>query len=239
MGTNRMGTRRRLVMIATLGAVTACSWFAPASPASARASRRADASTATTTTTTTTGLVPISGNYAFSGSVITGPGLAKPRTLNAYQSAVYVQSWLAGLYSGVPVTRQDPPATLPVYEVDVTGNWGGSIETRETFYASDGAHVWVAFPALQPIAHPPGTRPARIVGWFVALPRVKNAFAGTAKLVPTGGTQSATSTTTAATTTTAPVSQRSGGSDTAIGIVIVLAVVAAAGIALRLVKGRR
>lgn len=174
--------------------------------------------------------VAISGNYAFSGAVITGPGLSKPRTLNAYQSAVYVQSWLGSLYSGVTVVHEDPPAALAVYEVDVTGNWGGSIETRATFYASDGRRVWIAFPALDPITSTPGTRPAVIKGWFVALPRVRQAFAGTAKLVPTAGTQ--TPSTTVAPPTTAPAGSTTSGSKTPAGlwitILLVLAAVAAA-----------
>jgi len=152
---------------------------------------------------TTTTLVTISGDFAFSGAVITGPGMPTPRTLTAYQSAVYMQSWLGALYSGAPITRRNPPPTLPVYEVDVTGNWGGSIETRATFYAADGRRVWIAFPALAPITSTPGTRPAVIRGWFVALPRVRQAFAGTAKLVETGGTQTVPTSSTPATTTPA------------------------------------
>jgi hypothetical protein len=188
------------------------------------------ASAAPPTSSTTPPSVAISGNYAFSGAVITGPGLAKPRTLNAYQSAVYVQSWLGGLYSGAPVVHHNPPAGLGVFEVDVTGNWGGSIETRETFYASDGHRVWVAFPALDPISSTPGTRPAVITGWFVALPRVRQAFAGTAKLVPTGGTQQAS--TTVPRTTTVPAGSTTTGSAPSTGlwiaILLALAVLVAA-----------
>jgi len=179
--------------------------------------------------TTTTTLVSISGDFAFSGAVITGPGLSRPRTLNAYQSAVYMQSWLGSLYSGVRVIHQKPPDALPVYEVDVTGNWGGSIETRSSFYASKGRRVWIAFPALAPITSTPGTRPAVIRGWFVALPRVKQAFEGKAELVETGGTQSTVPTTT--TTLPAPTSHRSGRSDVGLGIAIGLAAAAAAGLA--------
>jgi hypothetical protein len=184
---------------------------------------------------TTTTLVTISGGFAFSGAVITGPGMAKPRRLNAYQTAVYMQSWLGSLYSGAPVTRRKPPAALPVYEVDVTGNWGGSVETRSTFYASDGRRVWIAFPALAPITGTPGTRPAVISGWFVALPRVRQAFAGTAKLVQTGGTESLPTTTTAR----AATGSRNRGSDVGWGIAIGLAVVAVAGATLWLVRSRR
>jgi hypothetical protein len=196
----------------------------------------AGSATAAPNDTTTTTLVTISGDFAFSGAVITGPGLSKPRTLNAYQSAVYMQSWLGSLYSGVPVTRRNPPPALPVYEVDVTGNWGGSVETRSTFYASDGRRVWIAFPSLAPITSTPGTRPNVIRGWFVALPRVRQAFAGTAKLVETGGTQSAT------TTTTTPGSARThrASSDRGVGLAIGLATGAAAlaGIGVWLVRRR-
>lgn len=182
---------------------------------------------------TTTTLVSISGHFAFSGAVITGPGLSKPRTLNAYQSAVYMQSWLGSLYSGARVTHQKPPDALPVYEVDVTGNWGGSIETRSSFYASDGRRVWIAFPAVAPLTSTPGTRPAVIRGWFVALPRVKHAFEGTAKLVETGGTQSTT------TTLPAPASHRSGGRGIGLGLAIGLAALAVAALAFWRLRIRR
>jgi hypothetical protein len=184
----------------------------------------------------TTTLVTISGDFAFSGAVITGPGMAKPRTLSAYQSAVYMQSWLGSLYSGAPVTRRNPPPALPVYEVDVTGNWGGSIETRATFYASDGRRVWIAFPAVAPLTSTPGTRPAVIRGWFVALPRVKQAFAGTAKLVETGGTQSVPTSTTPTTATPDSSDNRSGGADIGSGIAILAAAAAVAAIIFGLVR---
>jgi len=195
------------------------------------------ASAATTSSTPPTS-VAISGNFAFSGAVITGPGLSRPRKLNAYQSAVYVQSWLGSLYSGVPVVHADPPAGLGIYEVEVTGNWAGSIETRATFYASDGRRVWIAFPALEPITSTPVTRPAKIRGWFVALPRVRQAFLGTAKLVPTAGTQ--TPSTTVGPTTTVPAGAPAGHSGTAAGPWIAIAlVVVVLGAAFFLFRSRR
>src|SRR5438128_11773750 len=120
-----MGSRRRFFTLAraAAGLLAALGLVAVAS-ASAAAGRSA-AGPATSSTTPTS--VAISGNYAFAGAVITGSGLSRPRKLNAYQSAVYVQSWLGALYSGAPVVHEDPPAGLGVFEVDVTGNWGGSI----------------------------------------------------------------------------------------------------------------
>jgi len=172
--------------------------------------------------------VQISGNYSFTGAVITGPGLAKPRKLNAYQAAVYVQSWLADTVFGKGVVRQSPPANLPVYRVDVAGFWGGNTATLATYYASDGTQVWIAFPRQPTSTSTPSTRPPNAAGWFVALPRVKQAFEGTAKLVPTAGiaqspgsTGAGAPTTVGAATPNATASSGSSGSATpwVIGIV--------------------
>ena len=98
-------TRGRALIVAVFGFA-----LSSGSPEGAAAAAPADS--------TTTTLVTISGDFAFSGAVITGPGMSKPRTLNAYQSAVYMQSWLGSLYSSAPVTRRNPPPALPVYEAD-------------------------------------------------------------------------------------------------------------------------
>ena len=142
----------------------------------------------------------IGGNYAFSSSVITGPGLTTPRHLNAYQSAVFVQSWLGDLYFGHP-RHGPPPADLPVFRVDVTGIWGVNRATLAVFYSTDGTNVWIGFPRQQMTTASP-RRPPAPGGWFQAQPRVREAFAGTAKLLLTGGVQAETSTTAAPTTTT-------------------------------------
>jgi len=69
-----------------------------------------------------------------------------------------------------------------------------------------------------------------ITGWFVALSRVRQAFAGTARLVPTAGTQPLS--TTAPRTTTVPPGSATGNSGTPAGlwiaILLVLAVLVAA-----------
>lgn len=136
-------------------------------------------------TTTTTSSVEISAGFAFRGAVITGAGTA-PRRLTAYQSAVFMQAWIGDAIFGKP-KHEKLPAHVAVYRLDVSGTWGGGSEftTRAVYYASDGTKAWIAFPSPQ--ITPPTGAPARL-DWFVGPPRLIQAFAGTAKLLPTAGT---------------------------------------------------
>jgi hypothetical protein len=137
------------------------------------------------TTTTTPSSVEISAGFAFRGAVITGAGAA-PRRLTAYQSAVFMQAWIGDAFFGKP-KHEKLPAHVAVYRLDVSGTWGGGSEftTRAVYYASDGTRAWIAFPSPQ--ITPPTGAPARL-DWFVGPPRLIQAFAGTAKLIPTVGT---------------------------------------------------
>ena len=193
--------------LVTLAGLSAPAWAATAS-AGALGTRRAEASTTSSTTPTS---VEISGGYAFSSAVVHEPGTTATRKLDAYQAAVFVQSWIGDLYYGKPA-HTPPPANLPVSRVDVTGNWGGTYTTLAVFYATNGTQVWIGFPS-QPMTTTPSTRPPAPGGWFVALPRVRQAYAGTAKLVLTGGVQAATSTSappSTSPTTAAPPASSSG-----------------------------
>ena len=207
-----MGRRRRVFVVGVLvalGALLALSSVAGAARAAGTGGRRADASTTSSTTPTSVG---IGGDYAYSGAVVHEPGTTKTRTLNAYQSAVFVQSWLGDLYYGHP--KFGPPsANLTVSRVDVTGNWGGTYTTLAVYYATDGSQVWIGFPH-QPITTTPSSRPPAPGGWFIAPARVRQAYAGTAKLVLTGGVQAATSTSAppvTSSTSTAPPAASAGG----------------------------
>ncbi len=145
------------------------------------------------TTSTTTQAVSIGSGLAFSGAVITGPHVAS-RPLNAYQSAVFMQAWIGDAFYGRP-NHESLPARVPVYRVDVMGSWGGGTDfsVRAVYYASDGKQAWIAFPSPQ--ITPSTGSPARL-DWWVAPPRVIEAFVGTAKLVPTLGTGTSPSTST-------------------------------------------
>jgi hypothetical protein len=201
---------------------------------------------AATTTTTPAGpptSVGIGGNYGFSSAKITGPGMAKPRTLNAYQSSVFVQSWLVDAFYGKHA-QSGPPPGLPVYRVDVTGNWGGSYTTLTVYYAANKNTVWIAWPR-QPIDTTPTSQPPKPSGWFVALPRVRQAFAGTAKLLQTGGviaespsTTPGASPSTTTTVATTDASSGSSGSSAFLWIVLGAAVLAAALVAATRIRGR-
>jgi hypothetical protein len=171
------------------------------------------------TPTTLAGSVKIDNGWAYTGAVITGSGLTQPRKLNAYQAAVFVQSWLGEAIFGKPQII-DPPKSLPVYKVAVTGTWGSPEKaTLPVYYANQGAAVWISFPAtIAPSGTTPTTTPPP-TKWFVAPARVKQAFEGTAKLVSTAGT---------ATPTTAPVAAPaavSHSSSSSTGWIIVLIVV--------------
>ena len=156
----------------------------------------------------------IDGGLAFTGAEITGPG-TKPRHLDAYRAAVFAQSVLAYAIA-TKVTHQPPPANAAIYRVDVTGTWNApEISTRPIFYASDGKQAFIAAPA-------PGATPAT-ADWWIAPPRVMEAFAGTAQLVPTAGTQTESPTP----STSEPVDDKSSSGGTSGSSWLWIAVVAA------------
>lgn len=170
--------RAVVVGVACVGLLVAGSLVEPSGPT-------AWAAATTSTTATTPASVEVSAGFAFRGAVITGAHTAT-RRLNAYQSAVFVQAWIGDAFFGKP-KHEKIPAHVAVYRLDVTGTWGGGGEftTRAVYYASDGARAWIAFPSPQ--ITPPTGAPARL-DWFVGPPRLIQAFAGTAKLIPTAGT---------------------------------------------------
>jgi len=134
-------------------------------------------------TTIPRGAVTIGDGFAFTAGVVNPLPSGPTRTMNAYQTAVFVQSWLADAFFGHP-TAQDPPPTAPVFRVDVTGLWGDSTGTLAIYYASDGTTAWISFPQDQsPASAPPTPPPA--TNWFVGAPAVIPAFQGTGKLVTT------------------------------------------------------
>jgi hypothetical protein len=119
------------------------------------------------------------------------PGTSKAiRHLDAYQTAVFVQSFFAVAISG-RVQHQHPAITAHVYRVDVTGSWNGvgTMSTAPVFFASDGTHAWIA-------AGVPANTPVPKLDFWIAPDRVVSAFQGTATLVPTGGVEAVTPSTT-------------------------------------------
>ena len=106
----------RLVVL-VLGVVAAAMAAAPSAGASG-------AQTPTTRDDDVAGVDGDRRNFAFTGATITSPADPTPRSLNGYQAAVFVQSWLPEAMYGKPELR-DPPADLPVYRVDLMGSWGG------------------------------------------------------------------------------------------------------------------
>ena len=144
--------------------------------------------------------MPINPGLAFTGAEITTNGSTATRHLDAYQAAVFVQAWIGTAISG-KVTHERPPANAKVSRVNVTGSWNGvgDLSTRTIYYASDGVHAWIA-------ADPAGNASP---DFWVAPARTIEAFAGTAKLIPTLGTESETST---STTTAAPAADGDGDS---------------------------
>src|ERR1700722_4520088 len=71
------------------------------------------------------------------GGSITGSGPQAGRSLDSSQATAFVQAWLPGSVFGSPAF-QDPPSTLPVYEVDVTYKYQGTLGSMTVNYASDG-----------------------------------------------------------------------------------------------------
>lgn len=168
------------------------------------------------------GAVTIGNGFSFTGAVITPPAGEDPRTLDAYQAAVFVQSWLPTSIFGKDV-RKDPPPDLPVYQIDIMGNWAGPVGTITVYFATDGTTPYVAFPQDQPVATEPGGPPPLPADWFVPPARVIDAFNGDAELVDTAGTQ---------TTTTTPESGGAPSDDSSTSSGWTWAAIAAAGVVL-------
>ena len=145
------------------------------------------------TTTTLPGSTAIDVNFAFTGATITSATDPTPRSMNGYQAAVFVQSWLPIAMYGKPELR-DPPADVPVYRVDLMGSWGGDqpqVGIQTVYYATDGSNAFVSYPQGQPVTPTPTEPPPPPTTWFIPPPRTIEAFNGTATLIETAGTQNA------------------------------------------------
>jgi hypothetical protein len=207
--------------VVVVGVVVAAMAAAPSAGASG-----AQTPATAPTTTTLPGSTAIDRNFAFTGATVTSPADPTPRSLNGYQTAVFVQSWLPLAYFGKPELR-DPPADVPVYRLDIMGSWGGDqpqIGYQTVYYASDGTDAFVSYPQNQAVSPTPTEPPPPPTIWFVPPPRTIDAFNGTATLIETGGTQQAR------TPRTAPTPTGSGSSSTSTPWVLYGLLVAAAAV---------
>jgi hypothetical protein len=144
-----------------------------------------------TQATTPEGAVGIGdGIFLTAGSILPPAGEA-PRTLDAYHTAAFVQSWLAAAFYGNPDAVNAPPAALPIYRVDSTGDWAGTSGTVTVYYATDGTTPYIAFPGMVVWTDASEVPPPS--NWFVAPPRTIDAFNGVADLVESLGVETATS----------------------------------------------
>lgn len=144
-----------------------------------------------TEATTPEGAVGIGDGIFLTGGRITPPAGEAPRTMDAYHTAVFVQSWLATAFYGGSDILRDPPPDLPVHRVDSTGDWAGSTGSVTVYYATDGTTPYIAFPGL--VIWTDESEVPAPANWFVAPPRVIDAFNGSADLVPSLGVETATS----------------------------------------------
>jgi hypothetical protein len=193
----------RLVVLA-LGFVAAAMAAAPSAGA-------AGAQTPPTATTLP-GSTAIDYNFALTGAAITSASDPTPRSMNGYQAAVFVQSWLPVAMYGKPELR-DPPADVPVYRVDLMGSWGGEnpqVGNQTVYYATDGTNAFVSYPQGQLVTPTPTEPPPPPSTWFIPPPRTIEAFNGTATLIESAGTQQANANRTART----PNDSGSGSSST-------------------------
>jgi hypothetical protein len=176
----------RLVLL-VLGLMTAGVAIAPNAGASA-------AQTETTQPSTVPpGATAIDRNFWFTGATISSASDPTPRSLNDYQTAVFVQSWLPTAIFSTP-EKQDPPSTLPVYRVDIMGSWGGDqpqAGNQTVYYASDGTTGWMSYPQGQEVTSTPSATPPPPSNWFVVPQRTVDAFNGKGTLVDTAGTAEA------------------------------------------------
>jgi hypothetical protein len=110
---------------------------------------------------------------------ITGNGPESGRALNSSQATAFVQAWLPESVFGTP-PFEDPPSTLPVYQVEVGYKYLGSLGSMTINYASDGTSAWVSMP-------PQNLWPGVVVTqqrWILAPDRTVAAFEGRLAPVP-------------------------------------------------------
>lgn len=157
------------------------------------------------------GPVPIGDGYAFTGAVVTPPDGGPVRTLDAYEAAVFVQSWLAQALFGNEDSLKDPPPDLPVHRVDIEGDWVAGVGRITVYFATDGTTPYIAFPQTQTVVTDPSAPPPEPADWFTGRERIIDAFNGEAELIETTGTQQITSPTTTPGSEEASADERSNG----------------------------
>lgn len=223
---------RTIVMV--LSATVALLVFTPG--ASAQDEPASD--TPTTYVAAPPGAVGIGDEIFLTGAVVTPPDGGAPRNLDAYQAAVFVQSWLGQAFIPGPSLLRDPPPDLPVFRVDVSGIWAGTTGIVTVHYTDNGSTPYIAFPGLVVSESVPDPPPPPS-NWFVAPTRVIDTFNGKGKLVDTAGTRQATSTTGSDPGEQATPASNGGGTPTRTWILLGVALVAlAAAVVRRLRLGR-
>jgi hypothetical protein len=116
------------------------------------------------------------------GGSVTGNGPQAGRSLDSSQATAFVQAWLPDSVFGSPAF-QDPPTTLPEYQVEVSYRYQGTLGSMTVNYVSDGTSAWVSMP-------PQTLWPGVVVTqqrWIVAPDRTIAGFEGrlTPESVPT------------------------------------------------------
>src|ERR687897_3380269 len=89
--------------------------LALAQPAHAQEDDHSDEEQPTTPITGPDGSIGIGDGIFLTGATITPVDGGEPRTLDAYQAAVFTQGFLAQAFFGPPDIKREPPADLPVY----------------------------------------------------------------------------------------------------------------------------
>jgi len=138
--------------------------------------------TSSPTTSQTGGLSQLAPGLELLDASVTGNGPESGRTLDSSQATAFVQAWLPESVFGTP-PFEDPPSTLPVYEVDVDYKYLGTLGSMTINYASDGTSAWVSMP-------PQSLWPGVVVTqqrWILAPDRTVAGFEGrlTPEPVPT------------------------------------------------------
>src|SRR5215204_5864075 len=94
------------------------------------------------------GAVGIGDRLWLTGGVVTPPDGGATTELDAYQAAVFTQSWIGLAFVPDPGIAQDPPEGSPVTRVDLEGEWADQPGTVTVYYTTDGEQPFIAFPGL-------------------------------------------------------------------------------------------
>jgi hypothetical protein len=181
---------QRVRTIAVLVGLVATTFLGSARAAAQEDDHSDDETTTTVCGSSLPGAVGIGDRLWLTGATVIPPDGGAPTELDAYQAAVFTQSWIGLSFVPNPEIAQDPPPDSPITRVDLEGEWAGQPGTVTVYYTIDGEQPYIGFPGLivRTPEYPDAPEPSN---WFGAPALVAETITGEGELQETTGTQTA------------------------------------------------